>query len=597
MRGSSLPCPYRNRKRQFVFTNKHHKFFPISNSTLSTTEIVDGPKPKRPKARKILSLSGVHKKRNYRIDEADFDAVKDILTAYGIQENLPIEIHKHVSLIGRGRRVDRLSFSANLSRSTTILHPSIGRLQCLTVLDLDFKYDDGLLYLPEEIGDLRSLIKLSICGSGISTLPASIGRLQNLQEIFIDSFHRDLKCLPKEIGDLRSLIKLTLIDSGLNTLPSSIGRLQNLKAISILGAPAFYSLPKEIGDLQSLETLTLTQSRIKTLPGSIGRLDKLKSLYVKYSLFLSSLPDEIGDLQHLETLSVRLKTLPGSIGRLDKLKSLDLSESDLLSLPEEIGDLKSLRVLDLWGSGITSLPSSIGRLQNLKMLRLSRTRALTSLPEEIGDLKSLRVLNLWSSGITSLPSSIGRLQNLERLDLCWTSSLASLPEEIGGLTSLRKLTLSNGGITSLPSCIGKLKSLETLDLSADSRQGSHLESLPEEIGDLWNLTNLRLFKQSIHVRKLPAQFWFRVLIRRSKLYRNRFLLSASKDSTGILVKLWPHLLSNAERFYNDTRWVKNSSLRHRKRRLKVEAPDAIYQLLTQCMGSFAPVVSALPSES
>ncbi len=410
-------------------------------------EIVGGrPKPKRRKARKILSLSGVFKKRNYRIDEEDFNAVKDIIMANGITENLPKEAQKLVSLTGRGRRVDKLIV------------------------------DDGR----------------------IRTLPASIGNLQNLQELRIFELLSLSEVFCEILCSLQSLRKFTIISLRSTSLPGAIGRLQNLEELDIRDASHLTSLPEEIGDLKNLKTLAITYSKLRTLPSSIGRLQNLEEIHIRGS-------------------------------------------RSFTKLPEEIGELKSLRYLDLSRSTITYLPASFGRLQNLKYLDLLYARSLTCLPKEFGDLHNLQILNLaHTDALTCLPKEIGNLCNLQILDLSYKSTLTCLPEEIG---------------------------------------------------DLHNLKELYLYDRHVHiniVNAIPQQVWFSIFCRRAKLHTKPFVtFLGNEDSARIMMKLWPQLLRNSKRVYNDARWI----YRARKFPEVVEEADAIYQILSDCRGSFVNIFS------
>ena len=243
------------------------------------------------------------------------------------------------------------------------------------------------------------------CPVLIESLHPSIGRFRSLKELNLD-YTDDLTSLPDEIGNLGSLVKLSLYSSAIISLPPSIGRLGSLKELNLNYTYGLTSLPEEIGNLGSLVKLSLDGSAIISLHPSIGRLRSLKGLDLKDTEHMTSLPDEIGNLGSLIKLSLyhsAIISLPPSIGRLRSLKELDLDHTYYLtSLPEEIGDLGSLIKLSLEGSGVESLPHSIGRLGSLKELYLGNTEELTSLPEEIGNLGSLFKLSLDGS----LPYSI-----------------------------------------------------------------------------------------------------------------------------------------------------------------------------------------------
>lgn len=87
---------------------------------------------------------------------------------------------------------------------------------------------------------------------------------------------------------------------------------------------------------------------------------------------------------------------------------------------------------------------------------------------------------------------LGKLTHLKKLEI--KCDLKELPEEIGNLTNLTELDLSKNKLTSLPKEIGNLTNLTKLNLSTNRQ----LRNLPKEIGNLTNLTELHLDKTDIY---------------------------------------------------------------------------------------------------
>jgi len=79
------------------------------------------------------------------------------------------------------------------------------------------------------------------------------------------------KALETEAKELR------IIGSGLTSLPDSIGLLTQLENINLSGNE-LTTLPDSIGRLTHLKSLDLSRNRLTTLPDSIGRLTQLESL-------------------------------------------------------------------------------------------------------------------------------------------------------------------------------------------------------------------------------------------------------------------------------------------------------------------------------
>jgi len=203
------------------------------------------------------------------INEGDRLVVQQILSNAGIDKRVGIQKND------KERRVAYLYLEGS---KITTLPPSIGRLEDLQYLDLSAT--EKLVNLPEEIGDLANLNKLDLQRSGITSLPPSIGRLKNLQVLNLSSA-KELVNLPEEIGNLTSLCSLSLYGSNITSLPPSIGRLKNLQVLNLMCTEELVNLPEEIGDLTSLTNLNLLYSNITSLPSSIGRLRNLKDLIVR----------------------------------------------------------------------------------------------------------------------------------------------------------------------------------------------------------------------------------------------------------------------------------------------------------------------------
>ena len=353
--------------------------------------------------------------------------------------------------IGRLKNLKEITIKNN--RETFALPPEIGNLTSLMELYL---HDTYIQSLPLAVGKCKNLQKLVLRGTSLQTLPPSIGQLTNLREIFLAQMRnaqsvqrRYFQKLPDEIGNLTSLVKLRLCDTySLLALPASIGLLKNLRYLNLTRS-GVKELPNEIGDMTSLQELVLAECQyMQSLPPSIGNLKNLTNLDLVRMKAFSKLPDEIGDMTHLGYLNITetcaLKVLPPSIKKLKNLKRL--VGNRLERFPEAICNLDCLEHLDLFGCRLKSLPRSIRQLKNLETLDLRRTH-IQELPEEIGNLTSLKELNLHNcSLLKKLPRTIGHLKNLQKL--CLTNSgLEEIPDEIGNLASLIHLTIGSQSST------------------------------------------------------------------------------------------------------------------------------------------------------
>lgn len=246
------------------------------------------------------------------------------------------------------------------------------------------------------------------------------------KELAIHSYHLDK--IPEAIGDLRQLEKLTLSDRRIRELPKSIGNLEELRELDISNT-VIITLPESFSRLTKLEKLSLSPiqhvdlrsfKNLKELKWrAANSLPELQGL----SLAILSLPrctsisDEIGhltDLQELDLEFAEIDTLPDSIGNLRSLKKLSLVGCRIKKLPESIGDLGRLEILDLNVSQVDSLPDSIGKLVNLKSLKLPHS-------------------------IKQLPSTFKLLTHLEELEIDFETLKAS-SDQIVNLKKIKKLS-------------------------------------------------------------------------------------------------------------------------------------------------------------
>jgi len=146
------------------------------------------------------------------------------------------------------------------------------------ILDLCIEGDRqvrALAAIPDSIGNLVALQKLSISGHRFDDLPATIYHLQSLSSLDLHSNRLDK--LPDSLGGLGSLRHFDLHDNALCSLPETIGQLEMLEYLD-LHANRLAELPWEIGDLRALKYLDLRDNPLASLPDALGNLDQLQFL-------------------------------------------------------------------------------------------------------------------------------------------------------------------------------------------------------------------------------------------------------------------------------------------------------------------------------
>lgn len=140
----------------------------------------------------------------------------------------------------------------------------------------------------DEIICFKQIQELLLLKTRISVLPASIGDIAELCDLYIyDSQITSLK-FPDTIGQLKKLRTLVAYGTTINELPDTIGNLDSLEALDI-NSTAIRELPDSIGKLRNLQTLDISDTLIQRIPDSISKLDSLNHFYL-YGLTIDQMP-------------------------------------------------------------------------------------------------------------------------------------------------------------------------------------------------------------------------------------------------------------------------------------------------------------------
>ena len=154
--------------------------------------------------------------------------------------------------------------------------------------------------LPENVGNLKGLNKLNLCGTAIKELPSSIEGLTALTSLTLLGC-KNLVCLP---GTICSLKLLECIDiswcSNFDNLPENLGNLKGLKNLDLSGT-TIKELPSSIEGLTAFTSLTLKDCKnLVCLPNAICYLNLLECLNLSGCLNCDNLPDNLGNLKGLK---------------------------------------------------------------------------------------------------------------------------------------------------------------------------------------------------------------------------------------------------------------------------------------------------------
>ncbi|XP_019054617.1 PREDICTED: disease resistance protein At4g27190-like isoform X2 [Nelumbo nucifera] len=188
-----------------------------------------------------------------------------------------------------------------------ITHPL---LECKGLLS---RIGIGVTEPPEEEWEKSEWIFLM--DNQVSMLPER-PRCPRLLLLFLQRNNR-LRMIPISFFDhMSSLQILNLSNTRIKTLPPSISKLVNLQELILCDCERLVVLPSEVGQLRQLKVLDLQGTHIESLPNEIGELTCLQYLQVSFCV----------DSNYSKNLDVSPQMIPrGIISRLLLLKDLSIA--------------------------------------------------------------------------------------------------------------------------------------------------------------------------------------------------------------------------------------------------------------------------------
>ncbi|MCH2043938.1 MAG: hypothetical protein MK212_07315 [Saprospiraceae bacterium] len=375
----------------------------------------------------------------------------------------------------------------------------------LNIKDLNLFQDLITNNISDYFHLLYGLNRISINNINTEVLPNVFCTFPRLKILILNNYKKTLRFLPQHLGQLQYLEKLTVQHLEQTQLPDSITKLSKLQCLHLETDTFLQELPEDFECLTNLQELTISFKNpinpIKYIR-QIAQLEQLRSLHlsIEPAIELEDLPDgfyKMYQLEDLELKGIRLKNfprnlpnreqmhslhikhfsftqLPTSIQEWQGLRWLELTEGNLKNLPHELGQLKQLDTLLIEKNQLTHFPNCLLELTSLETLSLKGNQ-LKQIPDTISQLGRLSSLNISDNFIQELPDTIKDLQDLFRLDYV-NNQLCRLPKVLRKASNINFLYLDKNRIKELPDWIGELKKLEELSL-----KNNELEQLPDSI--------------------------------------------------------------------------------------------------------------------
>lgn len=406
-----------------------------------------------------------------------------------------------------GNRKDLVKALVTIAKKSETL--AIGRLFRLLINDFRLSLISGIAADNEtEPEEELTIFK----GVALSKETALIPRFNGIRELTI--FPDGFDAIPDEIGELTSLEKLSIDHYGSSSLPDSFAKLVHLKELT-LHITTLMEIPAFILQLPSLTTLRIEGSHYDyspthfTIPAWIGQLNALTHLELAY-IQEEALPEEVfpPQLEQVYFAQMKhLKAIPASIERCQHLKSFTIATSPHIErLPEGMNRLNELEVLELINmSGLAALDGNLVYAPHIRTLGMSGVPAVISEPERAVNLseelvirnesylkyvlenpdrfpaiRKLRISQLNKQ--SDVHGSIGGLQRLEQLEVFYSSGLDDMLSDLGSCTHLKELEFLNSEMERFPDL--KALDLEKITLMNCQQLSVSFESLPQTVGEL-----------------------------------------------------------------------------------------------------------------
>jgi hypothetical protein len=202
---------------------------------------------------------------------------------------------------GQLKGIKRLDLAADL---TELPHEIFNLSDSLEVLNLT---NNRLKALPDELGCLKKLKIIFLSNNEFEELPSALSECPALSMIGFKS--NRIRMIAENALPL-STRWLILTDNQMELLPASIGRLTNLQKLMLAGNQV-RSLPDEMAACQNLELIRLSANQLLSLPAWLLTLPRLSWLAYSGNPFCTSRVGEARSLPDIDWAELTLGDILG----------------------------------------------------------------------------------------------------------------------------------------------------------------------------------------------------------------------------------------------------------------------------------------------
>lgn len=327
--------------------------------------------------------------------------------------------------------------------------------------------------LPSELLLAKQLDHLSINFDPQFDPISGMAIIRQLKLSSLEINNSALMYLPLELGDMKTLKHVSLANNFIKEVPEYIFMRGQFLSLNLEGN-MITELPKQITTQNELNALNLSRNPCINTPVTYGYLSKLESLNKLEIRGVSALPDIIWNLKRIQYLDI-------SEGSFDQIKlPTNFSGPEIKTLIAEncntlnsegfqtliaIPSLTNIRIggdnfhgfnnaslgalikdLSLSGNSLDhfSFKQPLNELSSL-VLNFNTINCANELVASLAKTKTIKALNLNHCGITFLPAQLSQLTQLESLNL--SGNAIKNINELFSLKQLKELNVSDCELT------------------------------------------------------------------------------------------------------------------------------------------------------
>ncbi len=279
----------------------------------------------------------------------------------------------------------------------------------------------------------QRISKLDLAGNGLSELPDSVLRFENLTSLNLTENILSDDAVAKACS-ITSLRSLSLAYNRLQHLPDSMRAMTKLESLDLGGneIPAKEFAPLE-NLKQSFKDLIINHNNLHVIPDAILKLENLEKLSIGHNPISLEELSKLKKLQKITAINLAGTTdhVPDVIFSFPHLTELDISHNRNIELSElrRVFAIKTLQRLILSYMNLAIIPDEIATLPRLIGLSVAGNPLPLSELEKICQLQNLTSLDISGMGLLVIPESIRNLRGLKWLnvtDSCFDKNTARI---------------------------------------------------------------------------------------------------------------------------------------------------------------------------